>query len=489
MSNIVEEDEPPMTTNRALRRQLSRLRDAFIHGLPFCQGVVCTSADDLELFYGKGTDVSRINFSNASAEDLQKLAETCDPATFGVKQQDVYDETYRRAGKLDKRDFAINLSLDALGILDTIRTELLIEGGSGPKLMRAELYKLNVYGTQSFFKAHVDTPRSEQMFGSLVIVLPTPHEGGAFVLRDNGGTTDSGQLSGHTDPRREWMFDSATLLAQNEGPSVAYVAFFSDVEHEVMPVLSGYRVTITYNLFYVRDPSPATGPTRLVAAEEERSERGDSSVVVPPVLSASEQILRSTLQSLLDDPTFLPEGGNLLFGLHYRYPLPTYRERILLKTTRQQQLQDVALRLKAGDAMLLRTVHSFELDAKIRMIFQGKWNDYADELSEDGDKGKDVPPGMPYTICDLDPCFDEGGVIETFIQYALEEPNFGGVRLDPDAKDPAFQVHWIGSKPWGSNAETTTYVTYGNEPCMGYAYWKLGLLVPVGPAGKRQTRS
>ena len=24
---------------------------------------------------------------------------------------------------------------------------------------------------------------------------------------------------------------------------------------------------------------------------------------------------------------------------------------------------------------------------------------------------------------------------------------------------------------------------------MGYAYWKLGLLVPVGPAGKRQTRS
>ena len=46
-----------MTTNRALQRQLSRLRDAFIHGLPFCQGVVRTSADDLELFYGKGIDV------------------------------------------------------------------------------------------------------------------------------------------------------------------------------------------------------------------------------------------------------------------------------------------------------------------------------------------------------------------------------------------------------------------------------------------------
>ncbi|KAH9886953.1 hypothetical protein C8Q73DRAFT_794984 [Cubamyces lactineus] len=100
--------------------------------------------------------------------------------------------------------------------------------------------------------------------------------------------------------------------------------------------------------------------------------------------------------------------------------------------------------------MLLRTVHSFELDAKIRVIFQGGWNDYADELSEDEDKGKDVPPGMPYTICDLDPRFDEGGIIETTIQYALEEPNFGG-------------VHWIGSKPWGSNAETATGETTNNR--------------------------
>ena len=44
--------------------------------------------------------------------------------------------------------------------------------------VRAELYKLNVYSAPSGkFKAHVDTPRSEKQFGSLVVCLPVAHEG------------------------------------------------------------------------------------------------------------------------------------------------------------------------------------------------------------------------------------------------------------------------------------------------------------------------
>ena len=90
--------------------------------------------------------VSRISLATASPEDLQHLAATCEPASFGVQQQDVYDESYRKAGKLDKTDFATNLSPDALGIVDAIRTELLFETRSRVEPIRAELYKLNVYG-------------------------------------------------------------------------------------------------------------------------------------------------------------------------------------------------------------------------------------------------------------------------------------------------------------------------------------------------------
>lgn len=72
------------------------------------------------------------------------------------------------------------------------------------------------------------------MFGSLVIVFPTAHVGGALRLR-HGGT--------------EWTFDSATEVLNQPTPSIGYVAFFSDVEHEVTPVTSGHRVTLTYNLY------------------------------------------------------------------------------------------------------------------------------------------------------------------------------------------------------------------------------------------------
>jgi hypothetical protein len=63
------------------------------------------------------------------------------------------------------------------------------------------------------------------MFGSLVIVFPTKHEGGALTFRHGGG---------------EWTFNSAEMVRTQTEPSIAYVAFYSDVEREVAPVTSGY---------------------------------------------------------------------------------------------------------------------------------------------------------------------------------------------------------------------------------------------------------
>ncbi|OCH92804.1 hypothetical protein OBBRIDRAFT_864227 [Obba rivulosa] len=51
-------------------------------------------------------------------------------------------------------------------------------------------------GPGGFFKSHVDNPHSETMFGSLVFVLPTTHDGNAPVFRHNSTerTFDSGKL-------------------------------------------------------------------------------------------------------------------------------------------------------------------------------------------------------------------------------------------------------------------------------------------------------
>lgn len=44
--------------------------------------------------------------------------------------------------------------------------------------VRAELYCLNIYCPDGFFRSHVDTPHASSMFGSLVICLPTDFTGG-----------------------------------------------------------------------------------------------------------------------------------------------------------------------------------------------------------------------------------------------------------------------------------------------------------------------
>ena len=72
------------------------------------------------------------------------------------------------------------------------------------------------------------------MFGSLIVILPTEFRGGELVLRHNGKEHkyDADRATGSDD-------DSDSAL-------VSWITFFSDVEHEVLPVTEGYRVTLTY---------------------------------------------------------------------------------------------------------------------------------------------------------------------------------------------------------------------------------------------------
>lgn len=58
----------------------------------------------------------------------------------------MYDETYRKAGKLDASDFMLRFTPETVGLLDIVRAELLVEGLRSTESIRAELYKLNVYG-------------------------------------------------------------------------------------------------------------------------------------------------------------------------------------------------------------------------------------------------------------------------------------------------------------------------------------------------------
>ncbi len=92
-----------------------------------------------------------------------------------------------------------------------------------------ELYKLLVYDEGSFFVSHRDTEKSAGMFATLILALPSLHAGGELVVRHRG---------------RE-----ARLALRSPDPSeAAWAAFFADCPHEVLPVTSGCRLVLVYNL-------------------------------------------------------------------------------------------------------------------------------------------------------------------------------------------------------------------------------------------------
>ena len=119
---------------------------------------------------------------------LDQLIEHGGPATFGHLGNDVLDESYRKATKVDSSQFSSNFHPHDHGILDAISQTLLptVTELTPPDKthhsenwgLLAELYKLNIYSAPSGrFKAHVDTPRGPRQWGSLVVCLPVSHYG------------------------------------------------------------------------------------------------------------------------------------------------------------------------------------------------------------------------------------------------------------------------------------------------------------------------
>ncbi|OAR00047.1 hypothetical protein LLEC1_05211 [Akanthomyces lecanii] len=257
----------------------------------------------------------------ADHDALSGLIKDCQPATFGSGGQDVYDETYRKALKLNPDAFCSTFDPYSLGIVDSIAQILLPSflDSTTHRAVEARLYKLNVYsGPSGMFKTHVDTPRSPMQFGSLVICLPVEHQGGQLKVRHKG---------------EETTFDWSMLANQGKTPHIEWAAFYSDCEHEVMEVSGGNRLTLTYNLFAVRGVGHLTGnslaidPTRL------------------PLYHAIEKMISH-------DP-FSGQGGTLDFWCSHAYAYNHEKETPLPET------------LKGVDAAVWESFKALGIDVKI----------------------------------------------------------------------------------------------------------------------------
>lgn len=264
------------------------------------------------------------------------------------------------------------------------------------------------------------------MFGSVVVVFPTPHIGGALVLRQNG---------------RSWTFDSATEVSRSpvEHPVIGYVAFYSDVDHEVTEVTSGHRVTLTFNLYF---------------DETERSG-------IVPIISEHEKAFREKLQGLLSDETLKLKLG---FGLTHQYPVKVNGD-----------LQSLFRYLKGSDALIGRVCSQIGLNCYLRVMY------------DSDDEWESII--MVDRVVDL----SGWGQMEESLAVLLLA-NYGGVLVNPDAgtsEDEDYsqmdqygryemtKVEWVTPLTAATIVETQR-IAYGNEASLETLYGKICLIVEIG---------
>lgn len=172
----------------------------------------------------KGVGPIALPLLAAQAEQLIAVAER---APYGRGEETLLDTQVRRSWQISAECVRIEGSRWQAALQSIVeRAALGLGAGAG---VVAELYKLLLYDEGGFFVPHRDTEKSPGMFGTLIVGLPSLHTGGELVVRHRG---------------REVRLD----LRCGDPSEVAFVAFYADCVHEVLPLTSGYRPVLIYNL-------------------------------------------------------------------------------------------------------------------------------------------------------------------------------------------------------------------------------------------------
>ncbi|KAH9923770.1 uncharacterized protein BXZ73DRAFT_79454 [Epithele typhae] len=249
-------------------------------------------------------------------------------------------------------------------------------------------------------------------------------------------------MAGHSlllrEDEQEFVFDSAKLLA-GRNDCIAYIAFFSDVEHEVTPLLSGHRVTVAYNLF---DDAP-----------------GDRSTLQPWALvprasaSASAEAVALALGAMIDD---LPRVWDANAGV-------------------PDVLQRLMGWLKGADRARFRAAKALGLEPSLRIVLSGCWIERRVVMS--------TLPGFwrvdEYANDDLEMELQERGGEVLQSRYFPE----------PYQEPGEVTMHWVRPLPSGAghqsreHATKATYTVYGNEASLSYMYASFCVLVKIGASG------
>ncbi|KAG8913486.1 hypothetical protein FRC00_002310 [Tulasnella sp. 408] len=429
-----------------------------------------------------------ISLCKPSTEVLDLLHAEADPSPFGQGKELVHDESYRLARELGSVRFSLNFDPIAVdgGVLAAVSAFAAphVEASNNadndtprphrrdPELVhkktgvQAKLYKLNSYTTGGHFKKHQDTPKADNHIGTLLFGLPTPFSGGELIL---SGMSEPESESGNVTI--DW-----SKLSPSSVPtlSLPWVFFYSDVEHEILPVASGHRLTVAYDVFTtdtVRYRIPG-GPDKI----ETRSNK-----------------LFNALNDGMKDEQFLSQGGKLAFALTYQYP-----------AKEMEVAKDVSFDaiLKGNDYLLFHTFKTLLLTPEFRAVYPSEVLpfDYQDDrIKELADSGGPTYPVDQYSSFRTQPPSSKTNKSRYYSLRRdtglLTAPSFMGINSMCDDDDDSriqslkectgasldWDLIWVKRPTKAAWVKASTYLYYGNQPETKYSY-VAGVLVVDVPA-------
>lgn len=183
--------------------------------------------------------------------DARILIRHASQAPYGRGEETIVDTDVRRvwqveSAKISFRNPGWNSFL--AGIVKTVCGEFGIE-----RKVNCDLYKLLIYEEGSFLKPHRDSEKQDGMFATLVVCLPSQHEGGKLIVSHDAQTKE---------------IDFGTADAEFR---IQFAAFYTDCRHEIERVTSGYRISLVYNLSLPGRKKQPAAPSNSKVVEEAAS--------------------------------------------------------------------------------------------------------------------------------------------------------------------------------------------------------------------------
>jgi hypothetical protein len=188
-------------------------------------------------------------------------------APFGIGQETVVDSQVRSAWEIDAKQLHFKGKQWDFFLNETI-TKTKIDLGIESSVVSFHLYKMLIYETGDFFLSHRDSEKEKGMFGTMVITLPSKYTGGDLIVKFEGDKEN---------------IDFSDASANNK---LCVSAFYADCEHEIKPLISGYRVCLVYNLVQelsvksIQPPSIKTYINQLANTIKTQVQTDDSKPII-----------------------------------------------------------------------------------------------------------------------------------------------------------------------------------------------------------------